>query len=367
MRYIGNKTKLLGFIDEAMETVGISSGTFCDIFAGTASVARHMKGRGFRVISGDIMRYSFVLQRAYVVVNRYPSFAQLPRQVGIKGHAPPGDPQKPLRKAIRFLNERTDGMGGFIYRNYCPGGSGDQRLYFTDENGRRIDAIRCILDDWQREGRLAEEEYDLLLAALLESVDSVANISGVYCAFLKELQPNAGRRLRLRPPSLVTENPQRHEAHLGDANQLIAKIRCDILYLDPPYNPRQYAGNYHLLETIAEGWSHQEPKIYGKTGMRPYKHQRSAYCSQRGGQKALADLVEKARDRAGCTHLLLSYNDEGLIPEKRIEEILRAVGKSRTYQKFERRYKRFRSDSDGPRRRYRGDRVTERLYYVRLR
>jgi len=195
----------------------------------------------------------------------------------------------------------------------------------------------------------------------------VANISGVYCAFLKELQPNAERRLRLRPPKLVTGNCQLHEAHLRDANALIAQICCDILYLDPPYNPRQYAGNYHLLESIAEGWFPKEPRIYGKTGMRPYKHQRSVYCSRRTGQRALADLVEKARERAGCTHLLLSYNNEGVIPEHSVEGILRQAGKSRTYRRFTRTYKRFRSDADGPKRRYRGDQVRECLHYIRLR
>ncbi|KPL18844.1 MAG: hypothetical protein AMJ92_05905 [candidate division Zixibacteria bacterium SM23_81] len=367
MRYIGNKTKLLGFIDGVMETVGIHSGTFCDIFAGTASVARYMKSKGFQVICGDIMRYSYILQWAYVVVNQYPRFAGLPPEVGVMGHAGSGNPQGPLRKVISFLNEQVDGADGFIYRNYCPGGSRDGRLYFTDENGRRIDAVRSILENWRRQGRLANDEYYLLLASLLESVDAVANISGVYCSFLKELQPNAVRRLRLRPSVLVTENPQRHEAHLRDANELILQIRCDILYLDPPYNPRQYAGNYHLLESIAEGWSQEEPKIYGKTGMRPYQNQRSVYCSRREGHRALVDLVEKARERAGCTHLLLSYNDEGIISQQEIQEILCAAGRSRTYRRFERAYKRFRSDADGPKRKYRADGVTERLYYVRLR
>lgn len=367
MRYIGNKTKLLGFIDEAMENLDIRAGTFCDIFAGTASVARHMKSKGFRIISSDIMRYSFVLQKAYVVANEYPRFVALPKEVGITSPSQSGDSREPLLRVMRFLNQQVDGNEGFIYRNYCPGGTGGRRLYFTDENGRRIDAIRRILDSWQRGGGLTGEEYYLILAALLESVDAVANISGVYCAFLKDFQPNAKRQLQLRLPNLVTGNPQRHEAHLGDANELIAQIRCDILYLDPPYNPRQYAGNYHLLESIADGWFQKEPRIYGKTGMRPYKHQRSVYCSRRTGQRALADLVEKARERAGCTHLLLSYNDEGVIPEHRIEEILRQAGRSRTYCKFERTYKRFRSDADGPKRRYRGDQVRECLYYVRLR
>ncbi len=366
MRYIGNKTKLLGFIDGAMESLGLCSGTFCDIFAGTASVARHMKSRGFRVICGDIMRYSFVLQRAYVVVNRYPAFSGLDSDVGVAAPSGNENPQKPLRRVLRLLNDLEDGDGGFIYRNYCPGGTRGHRLYFSDGNGRRIDAIRQTVNRWLQEEKLTEDEHYLLLATLLESVDAVANISGVYCAFLKELQPNASRRLFLRPPRLITDNFQNHEAYLQDANELISRVRCDILYLDPPYNPRQYAGNYHLLETIAEGWFHEVPKIYGKTGMRPYAHQRSAYCSRRTGEGALEDLVIKAREKAGCSHLLLSYNDEGIIPHGKIEEILCGVGKSKTFRKFERTYKRFRSDADGPRRRYRGNLVREYLYYIRL-
>jgi len=112
MRYIGNKTKLLGFIDGVMETVGIHSGTFCDIFAGTASVARYMKSKGFQVICGDIMRYSYILQWAYVVVNQYPRFAGLPPEVGVMGHAGSGNPQGPLRKVISF---RTGRWGGWLY------------------------------------------------------------------------------------------------------------------------------------------------------------------------------------------------------------------------------------------------------------
>jgi adenine-specific DNA-methyltransferase len=368
MRYIGNKTKLLSFIDRVMDELGIRSGVLCDLFAGTASVSRHMKELGFRIVSADLMRYSYVLQRAYVVVDRYPRYARLPEEVGIPSSMREEDQNRPLQKTIQYLNGLNDGGDGFIYRSYCPGGSGGRRLYFTDQNGRRIDAIRETLDSWQSQGRLSEDEYYLLLAALIEAADAVANISGVYCAFLKELQPNARHQLKLRPPAVITGNPWQHRALRGDANELIEDIRCDILYLDPPYNVRQYACNYHILETLAEGWTQREPHIYGKTGMRPYKHQRSRYCCRRKGEKALADLVDKARRYTGCTHLLMSYNDEGVIPRQSIERILKEGGLAATFQVFSRGYRRFRSDSNGPRRRYkRGDRVTERLYYVRLR
>ena len=368
MRYIGNKTKLLGFIDRVMDELDIRSGVFCDLFAGTASVSRHMKERGFQVISADLMRYSYVLQRAYVVVDEYPPFSRLPREVGVIPPSKGEDRNRPLQKTVQFLNALRDGRDGFIYRSYCPGGSGGRRLYFTDHNGRRIDVIRERLARWQSEGRLTEDEYYLLLAALIEAADAVANISGVYCAFLKNLHPNATHRLKLKTPRVITDSPGKHSALMGDANELIENIRCDVLYLDPPYNVRQYACNYHVLETIADGWSSDEPRIYGKTGMRPYKHQRSRYCCRRKGERALTDLVSKARDRTGCTHLLMSYNDEGVIPRSSIERILKEAGLPGSYRTFRRGYRRFRSDSDGPNRRYRpNDRVTEWLHSVRFR
>lgn len=368
MRYIGNKTKLLGFIDRVMEELGIRSGVFCDLFAGTASVARHMKERGFEVVSADLMRYSYVLQRAYVVVDDYPRFAGLTRELGLHAASEEQARRRSLQKAVQFLNNLEDGRGGFIYRSYCPGGSGGRRLYFTDDNGRRIDVIRQQLARWQSEGRLTEDEYYLLLAALIEAADAVANISGVYCAFLKSFHPNAVHRLKLKPPRVITSRAGRHGALLGDANELIERIRCDVLYLDPPYNVRQYACNYHILETIADGWSKEAPRIYGKTGMRPYKHQRSRYCCRRKGERALTDLVSKARRHTGCTHLLMSYNDDGVIPRTSIERILKEGGLPATYRTFRRRYRRFRSDSDGPNRRYRrSDRVTEWIHSIRLR
>jgi len=368
MRYIGNKTKLLGFIDRTMDELGIRSGVFCELFAGTASVARHMKERGFRVISADLMHYSYVLQRAYVMVDEYPRFTGLSREVGLVPSSGEEDRRRSLQKTVQFLNNLEDGRGGFIYRSYCPGGSGGRRLYFTDDNGRRIDVIRQQLACWQSEGRLTEDEYYLLLAALIEAADAVANISGVYCAFLKSFHPNARHGLKLKPPRVITGRSGGHGALLGDANELIEKIRCDILYLDPPYNVRQYAYNYHILETIADGWSREEPRIYGKTGMRPYKHQRSRYCCRRKGERALTDLIAKARTHTGCTHLLMSYNDEGVIPRTSIERILKEGGLPATYRTFHRRYRRFRSDSDGPHRRYRrSDRVTEWIHYIRFR
>ncbi len=111
----------------------------------------------------------------------------------------------------------------------------------------------------------------------------------------------------------------------------------DILYLDPPYNERQYAPNYHILETIAK-WD--KPKIKGVTGMRPYEEQKSEFCNAKTGIKALREIIEKNNFK----HLLLSYNDEGIMPEK---EILKLFNKSGKREIAEQNYQRYKSNSNG--------------------
>jgi adenine-specific DNA-methyltransferase len=60
----------------------------------------------------------------------------------------------------------------------------------------------------------------------------------------------------------------------------------------------------------------------------------------------------------------MSYNAEGIIPESTIERVLRRNGRHRTYRRYRLTYRRYRSDADGERRRYRGDSVEEYLYCV---
>ena len=111
-------------------------------------------------------------------------------------------------------------------------------------------------------------------ARQLEAIDKHANTASVYGAFLKKLKNTAQKIFELRPLNIII-NEEEHEIYNDDINNLIKNIKGDILYLDPPYNHRQYATNYHLLETIAQ---YDEPEIYGKTGLREYQTQKSFYC-----------------------------------------------------------------------------------------
>jgi adenine-specific DNA-methyltransferase len=47
-------------------------------------------------------------------------------------------------------------------------------------------------------------------------------------------------------------NNHKNKVYNSDINELIKTTSHDVVYLDPPYNERQYSANYHVLETIAK-------------------------------------------------------------------------------------------------------------------
>jgi adenine-specific DNA-methyltransferase len=351
VRYIGNKTRLLGFIGAALDRLGIAPGTAADPFTGTASVARALKSRQWRVVAGDVMEYGYVFGRAYVELTGEPRFETLAATLGARGRGAAG--------VLRHL-ERLPPENGFLASHFAPGQTGAGRRYFTPENAGRIDAIRRTLAEWHGAELLDRDGFHYLLAALLEAADRVANTTGVYAAYVKSWQPNALRPLRLRPTAPAPGNGCR--AVRGDALEVVAGLGpIDLLYLDPPYNDRQYPGYYHVPELIATGWfGASPPALRGKTGLIPDAEKRSDW-SRRGRCESAFEAILAAAD---CRHILMSYNTEGILPDATIERLLKDAGRAATFRRFTRRYRRYRSDADGASRRYRGDEVAELLYYV---
>ena len=244
----------------------------------------------------------------------------------------------PLEIVAGYLNT-LEGVEGFIYKNYTPAGTKDlsqPRMYFIDDNGKKIDAIRQQIENWKSEDLISETEYFILLACLIETIGFYSNIAGVYAAFHKTWDFRALRPLELRTIQFV-DNHQKNIVYNDDSMNLLDKINVDILYLDPPYNERQYAPNYHILETIAK---YDEPKLRGVTGMRDYSSQKSRFCNP---TTALEDLNKIAKE-AKYNFLVLSYNSEGIMPSEKILDILKQYGTVKLEQ-FE--YARFKSNNNG--------------------
>lgn len=315
MNYIGSKLKLCqNFLPNVIRVIcgdDLTQKSFCDIFAGTGIVGRTFKTSVKKVISNDIEYYSYVLNKNYIENHREISNRN---------------------DLITELNNLTLIEDGFIYKNYCLGGNGE-RQYFSDDNGKKIDTIRTTIENWKNERRISDNQYYFLLCSLLESADKVANTASVYGAYLKSLKKSAQKELILEPAEYEL-NENEHQVFNKDANELIKEIEGDILYLDPPYNARQYGANYHLLNTIAE-YKTFEPK--GKTGLRNYS--RSKYCSANTVKEEFESLIQNANFK----YIFLSYNNEGLMS---VDDVRKIMSKYGHYDLAQTDYQRFKADSN---------------------
>lgn len=329
MNYIGSKHKLNPWILECISesvSMPLNKAVFCDLFAGTGAVGRNFKPLVKQVLANDIEYYSYVLLQNYI------------------GNS------NPLNHEI-FLSElnKIQPVKGFIFENYSEGGK-ENRLYFLKENGQKIDAIRQQIENWNKSYEINQELYFFLLASLIESADKVANTASVYGAYLKKIKKSAAKPLILEPAHFETTNTT-HRVFQEDANLLIKNISGDILYLDPPYNARQYGANYHLLNTIAK-YDTFVPQ--GKTGLRNYE--KSIYCKKGEVSKSFEELIKNAEFQ----YVFLSYNNEGLMTENEVQSIMKRYGK---YGLETTKYQRFKADKT-ENRKHKADATVEYLHIL---
>jgi len=328
LNYIGSKYRLLPFIQETIfQTIGNTHGMiYAELFAGTGIVSRAFKQHVKLIIINDLEFYSFVINRNYIGNHICFEYHDL----------------------IDNLNN-LPGIEGKIYNDYCLGG-GTGRQYFSDENGKRIDVIRQMIESWKSNQTINDDQYYFLLASLLESADKIANVASVYGAYLKHLKKSAQKPLVLRAAEFEP-TVHMHHVYQQDANELVQNISGDILYLDPPYNARQYGANYHLLNTIAI-YDDFIPK--GKTGLRAYN--RSEYCKRGKVETAFEDLIRHAK----FSYIFLSYNNEGLMSVEQVKAIMSKYGQ---YSLKTKKYQRFKADKDSNRN-YKADSTEEHLHVL---
>jgi adenine-specific DNA-methyltransferase len=335
MRYIGNKESLLEKIHQVMQSKRINGDSFFDFFAGTSSVSKYFKKLDYQIYSSDLMYFSFVLQKAYISNNENLKFDKLLKKINFQSlslFTPP------LNIIIEYLNQ-IEPTNGFISQNYTPSGTSDleiPRMYFSDENGQIIDAIRQKIEVWKTEKTINEYEYFVLLACLIETVPFYANISGVYAAFHKKWDSRALKRMILRPVEFIINNKENFSFN-QNSTDLLPHVVADIFYLDPPYNQRQYAPNYHILETIAR---YDNPIIKGVGGLRDYQNQKSKFCNAKSAIQELDKIANEGQFKS----LILSYNTEGIMKQENIISTLKKYGK---VELIEFDYLRFKSNSNG--------------------
>lgn len=310
-KYLGSKNRLLDFLEKVItRNTPKKIGVFVDIFSGTGVVANRFRKFSKKVIANDILFSNFVINKVFL--NSTKNNVKISK----------------VEKIIIQLNNLAK-KKGYCYKNF--GGT-----YFTKENAGYIDAIREKIEILKNNKTITNQEYYVLLTSLLFAIDKIANTVGQYDAYLKHIgkasydkngkhlsDSNIYKKIALKMPIINFDG--NNEVYNTDANKLIKEIKCDVLYLDPPYNHRQYIDSYHLLENIIR-W--EKPEVFGKTKKFLRDYLKSKYSKKGHAIYAFEDLINNAR----CKHIFLSYNNEGIIPDEEIERIFKNKGILKIYK-----------------------------------
>ena len=299
MRYIGNKLSLLSVITPYMEELIQSNNleVFIDVFGGIGCVGEFFKNK-INVYCSELLYSSFLICKARIVLKEIPLFIEWNGVINI----------------INFLQESPE-EEDYIFNEFSEGGSGG-RLYFSSSNGKKIDGILKRM--YEIKDRLTENEFIYLYYIFLESIHSVSNTTGVYGAYLKKLQSNSLKAIKLNVVQI--QESQHNYTHIvlhGDSyTQLLPLItNKTLLYLDPPYNARQYSSNYHVLETISYNNKPLIKKIKDKVSVSGLsdKLPMSNWCSKKKITRELEKFLE-----TNSLFICMSYNSESLLSKEDI-------------------------------------------------
>lgn len=302
-RYLGSKFKLLPFIGKVVERHCPHVQVVADLFAGTGVVADYFNKRGKTVIVNDILYSNYLSYWTWFSPD-------------------PVDWVK-MERLIDYFNEVHPTGDNYVSRHF--GGT-----YFTVENARKIGFIREEIE--KMSDLLSFREKAILITSLLYAMDKVANTTGHYDAYRRTLDNI--KAIHLLVPERNDQWNQGNQIYKMDANELARIIRADLVYIDTPYNSRQYSDAYHLLENVAE-W--KKPKVVGVAKkMADRSHLKSAYCTMKA-PLAFADLIQ----HLDCRYILVSYNNmaqkgdgrsNAKISAEEIIEILSARGEVKVFE-----------------------------------
>ncbi len=301
-RYTGSKYKLAGWISDLIAE-NCSGNSFCDLFAGTAVMSRQMMNRMEELYLNDLLFSNEVIYRAFFEQLDYDS-----------------DKLEGIRREFTELDRSA------LPENYVSEKFGGK--FFSQKDALAIGHIRQAIED---RNDLNAKEKNILLASLLYSADKAANTVGHYDAYIKGKPIPDTFSFDLISPYHCPDK----KIHISrkDANQLAKEIHCDIVYIDPPYNSRQYSRFYHVLENLTT-W--RKPELFG-VACKPEPENMSEYC-RNAAAKVFEDLIQSL----DCRYIVVSYNNtynskssssKNKIELEEIQGILEQKGAVSVYEK----------------------------------
>lgn len=269
-RYLGNKYKLLPFIKRVVQEQKLEFSSLADIFAGTGAVSSAFTDK--QIITNDLMYSNYICNFAWFGAEKY-------------------DAEKIVEYVVRYNAESK------FHENYMTENFAD--TYFSADDCARIGFIREDIEIRFNNGDLNNRERALLITSLLYAMDKIAKTCGHYDAYRKGAEFDSS--LELYVPLAEQNNNENNQCYNMDANELVKSLYADLVYIDPPYNSRQYCDAYHLLENVAR-W--QKPEVHGVAKKMDRSELKSRYCTQ-SATEAFEQLIADIKAK----YILLSYNN----------------------------------------------------------
>lgn len=271
-RYLGNKYKLLPFITSVIQRHCGEFSSFADLFAGTGAVASAYMDK--HLITNDILFSNYITNTAWFSSENF-------------------NIEKLSDWIAKYNNEIDSQEENYMTENFS-------ETYFSREVCSKIGFVREDIERKRNSGVLNFREYAVLLTSLLYGIDRIANTCGHYDAFRRDTDLS-GQIFEMRLPNVKKNLNPANRCYNVDTNYLACSVHCDIVYLDPPYNSRQYCDAYHLVENVAR-W--EKPKVFGIAKKMDRQNLKSRYCT-REAPEAFADLI----DNLDARFILVSYNN----------------------------------------------------------
>lgn len=304
-RYIGSKARMLNFIDEVIKKEKIEFSSFFDLFGGTGIVGDYFNNQKTKVYVNDLLKSNYLSYLAWFGNDKID--------------------KKKLEDIINKYNSLKNLKDNYFSINF-----GD--TYFSKNNCKRIGYIREDIENKYLNNEINTRERAILITSLLYAMDKIANTVGHYDAYRKN--GDLDKKLELCMLDLKSNtNNKNNKIFNEDSNELVRNIKADIVYIDPPYNSRQYSDAYHLLENVAT-WEKQE--VFGVAKKMKRNGIKSKYCSV-SAPLVFKDLIENINAK----YIIVSYNNMGTkgtgrsqakISDEDIMNALSSKGKVKVYE-----------------------------------